>query len=73
MIELRLDYDGEPYLRLVVPYGEDLEKQALELFIREARRRGVVVKNESLTETSNCYATIRLGDERQTSARRRRG
>ena len=65
-IKLKIDYEGEPYLVLLSEksaISPSLSSDTLELFIRQARRRGIVIKNESSLETANGYASIRLGGE----------
>ena len=60
-IELKIDYDGKPYIELYAgDYGEDTKQDLLELFIREAKRKGIVIKNEGDFETSDTYASIRI-------------
>ena len=66
-ISLKLDYDGEPYIVLLSEKPalhnteQCTESELLELFIRQAKKRGIVIKNESDMETRNNYASIRLG------------
>jgi hypothetical protein len=60
-IELKIDYDGKPYLELYAgDYGEDTKQDLLELFIREAKRKGIYIKNEGGYESSDTYASIRI-------------
>lgn len=67
-ILLKVDYDGNPYLllkseksqsRLSESSGDEL----LELFIRKAKAKGIVLKNESDMETRDDYASIGLKKE----------
>ena len=64
---LKLDYDGEPYIVLLSETPalhastQCTDSELLELFIRQAKKRGIVIKNESDMETRNDYASIRLG------------
>lgn len=63
MIRIKLDYDGNPYLEVMTKedYGkENIENEAIEVFIRKARENGIIIKNESSFDTSNDYATIRI-------------
>lgn len=66
-LSLKVDYDGEPYIVLLsekpaLHHTEQCtESELLELFIRQAKKRGMVIKNESDMETRNDYASIRLG------------
>lgn len=63
MIKVKLDYDGRPYLELMAKesYGEkNPEAQMIELFIRQARTKGIIIKNESSFDTSDDYASIRI-------------
>ena len=62
-IELRMDYDGEPYLLLLSEKSATsptIASEVLERFISQARRRGIVMKQESSFEFCNDYASIRL-------------
>ena len=69
-ILLKIDYDGEPYIVLLsdMPALSHTEQctdsELLELFIRKARQRGLVIKNEADMETRNDYASIRLGSDK---------
>lgn len=60
MLEIKLDYDGQPYLEITCDehHGEH-EDMITNLFIKKARQNGVIVKNESSFETSNSYISIR--------------
>ena len=65
-ISLKVDYDGEPYLVLLsqkpaLHHTEQCtESELLELFIRKAKQRGLIIKNESDMDTRDDYASIRL-------------
>lgn len=62
-IEIKLDYDGKPYLELHAEESngkKDPENQMIELFIRKAKSKGIVIKNESSFEMADDYASIRL-------------
>ncbi len=65
-ILLKLDYDGRPYIVLVsqksLCYNTEqcVESELLEYFIRQARKKGIEIKNESDMESRNDYASIRL-------------
>lgn len=58
-LKLKLDYEGNPYLELLSKQ-ENLEDEALELFIREARKNGIYLKNEADMESRDDYASIRF-------------
>ena len=66
-ISLKVDYDGEPYIVLLsekpaLAHTEQcVEGELLEHFIKEAKRRGLVIKNEADMQTRDDYASIRLG------------
>lgn len=66
-IILRLDYDGEPYIKLeagsvVFTNSQDaLNSQVLELFIKKAKQEGIRLVNDSDMDSCNSYASIKLG------------
>lgn len=66
-ISLKVDYEGEPYIVLLSEKPElsltnqCTESELLEFFIRQAKERGVVIKNEADMQTRDDYASIRLG------------
>ena len=61
MIKIKLDYNGNPYIEISCDeHVGNHEDQITTLFIRKARDKGLVVKNESSFETSNSYISIRL-------------
>ena len=61
MIEIKLDYEGNPYLELIVEtMGQTAEDKILEVFIRKSKEKGVIFINESSFETSDHYASIRI-------------
>ena len=63
LIELKLDYAGNPYLELTAKhwaFSPGIEDQTLERFIRRALKEGVVIENEADTETRTDYASIRI-------------
>ena len=62
VIELKVDYDGNPYLRLAADVGSSaaVSDQVLVQFIRRALRAGVVIKNEASCESRDDYASIRI-------------
>lgn len=65
-ISLKLDYDGEPYIVLFSQKSatghtdQQVEAEALEHFIRQAKERGLELKNESDMDSRDDYASIRL-------------
>ncbi len=60
-IELRLDCDGNPYLELYAArLSNDVENQALRLFIRRALDEGIKIVNEAGENGCDNYASIRL-------------
>ena len=68
-ISLKLDYEGQPYLVLLsekpaIGHTEQCtDAELLELFIRQAKKRGLVLMNEYNMEIRNDYASIRLRPE----------
>lgn len=58
-IELRVDYGGVSYLELTAK-GDGITENMLKLFIREARQKGIDIKNESSIDSSDNYASIRI-------------
>jgi hypothetical protein len=68
-ISLKVDFCGEPYIVLLsqkpaLHHTEQCaESELLELFIRKAKNRGLVIKNESDMDTRDDYASIRIGKE----------
>lgn len=73
-ISLKVDYDGEPYIVLLsekpaLHHAEQCtESELLELFIRKAKEKGLIIKNESDMETRNDYASIRRGSDVNSTA-----
>ncbi len=66
-IELKIDYDGKPYIELYAGnYGKDTLQDLLELFIRRAKDKGVYIKNEADSDISDKYATIRINEHEVT-------
>lgn len=64
-VVLKIDYDGNPYLLLKSEKSlrlseSSIEDELLELFVRKAKAKGIVLKNESDMETRNDYMSIRL-------------
>ena len=64
-LELKIDYDGNPYIEMVVGTGlhKSAEQQLLELFIRKALECGVRVENEADMDTRTDYASIRIEEK----------
>jgi len=63
---LKLNQDGEPYIVLLSEKpplcntSQCADSELLELFIREAKQRGIELVNEADMDTRNDYASIRL-------------
>jgi hypothetical protein len=66
-ITLKIDYQGKPYIELFAgDHGEDTCQDLLELFIREAKEKGVVIVNEDSYAGCSKYASIRIkGNEKE--------
>lgn len=68
-ISLKLDYEGQPYLVLLsekpaIHHTEQCtDAELLEHFIRQAKKRGIMLMSETETESRNDYASIRLMPE----------
>lgn len=67
-LTLHIDNNGRPYLELNTDgwkLSQNSEDELLEFFISEARKKGIVIVNESSFDTSNNYASIRIkGDKK---------
>ncbi len=65
-LSLKLDNNGEPYIVMLSEKpalhhtAQCTEAELLELFIRQAKQRGVEIKNEADLDIRNDYASIRL-------------
>lgn len=60
-IELKIDYNGEPYIQLYAgDYKTDTKQDLLKLFIRKAKTQGIVIKDEHEEDYSDDYARIQL-------------
>ena len=59
-IELKIDYEGNPYLELNAGFPRRVEDELLEHFIRKALEKGIEIKNEADMDTRTDYASIRL-------------
>lgn len=65
-MKISLKYDGEPYIVLLsekpaIHHTEQCtDAELLEQFIRQAKKRGLELKNESDMDSRNDYASIRL-------------
>lgn len=66
-IKLHINDNGRPYLEFNTNTDElcrNSEDELLEFFISEARKKGIVIVNESSFDTLNNCASIRIkGDE----------
>jgi hypothetical protein len=66
-ITLKIDYQGKPYIELFAgDYGDDTCQDLLELFIREAKEKGLVIVNEDSLEGCDTYASIRIKGNEKT-------
>lgn len=77
-VVLKIDYDGNPYLLLKSEKPQlrlsesSIEDELLELFVRKAKSKGIVLKNESDMETRDDYMSIRLkGKENENDCNRK--
>ncbi len=62
LLKLDIDYKGQPFL-VLTSYGKDIDDKMLEIFIREAKEKGVIFKNESGMDSCNRDYTIRINSE----------
>jgi hypothetical protein len=58
-LELRIDYEGNPYIECFES-GEELEDDLMEIFIRKAKKEGLIIVNENSITTIGNYISIRL-------------
>jgi len=67
-IELKIDNNAIPYLELNCSeiIGRDVRSDLLEHFIKLAKEKGLVIKNESDFYHSNNYATIRINPKEES-------
>ena len=63
-ITVKIGYDGYPYLNLLSNKSclndYDAEDEILEYFIREAKKKGIYLKNEASSDMRDDYATVRI-------------